>query len=320
MSKTTNLSRRELFFGMILSAVIALQVFAQNAPPKAEVRNVTDEYFGQKITDSYRWMEDLKSKETSAWMKAQADYSDAYLKKLPMRDELLKRIEAVSNAGAQVGGIQRRGDHYFYTKLAPGEQDRKVFVRDRLDAAERLLVDPNTFSKDGKRYSITSVSPSPDGKLLAFLISPGGGEFGETRVLDVATGKETGDLLLNTRWGAGSWLPDNRSFFYLKFQTLAADAPPTERLQKTRVFRHFLGTKPDDDKPVFGFGVNPEVTLAPEPIPGVYVPLGSKYAFASSIRVSPTRNTGSRRLTRLKRIRFGGGKSFRFRTKWLFST
>ena len=254
---------------------------AQSTPSKARVDNVTDEYFGVRITDPYRWMEDLKAKETQDWMKAQANYTDAYLKKLPLRDALLKRIEEVSNAGTVVGGIQRRGDRYFYGKLTPGEQDRKVYVRDGLSGAERLLVDPNTYSKDGKRYSITNYSPSPDGKLLAFLISPGGSEFGETRVLDVATGRETGDLLPNTRWNAASWLPDNRSFFYLKFQTLAADAPPTEVYKKSRVFRHFLGTKIEDDKPVFGFGVNSAIALAPEPLPSVFVPLGSKYAFAS---------------------------------------
>jgi prolyl oligopeptidase len=71
---------------------------AQMMPPKARVDSVMDEYFGVKIADQYRWMEDLKAKETQDWMKAQADYADAYLDKLPMRDDILKRLTEVSSA------------------------------------------------------------------------------------------------------------------------------------------------------------------------------------------------------------------------------
>ncbi len=70
MSNTTNLLWRNLFFSAIFSAIFALQIFAQTAPPKAEVRNVTDEYFGQKITDPYRWMENVKADETQKWFRA----------------------------------------------------------------------------------------------------------------------------------------------------------------------------------------------------------------------------------------------------------
>src|ERR1044072_4524618 len=119
---------------------------AQDGPPKAPVREVTDTYFGQKVVDPYRWMEDAKSPEMAAWMKAQAEYTRAYLDRLPMRQELLARISKLNDAGVQVFGIQRRGTLYFYYRLAPGENDARLYVRDGLNGSERLLVDPEKIS------------------------------------------------------------------------------------------------------------------------------------------------------------------------------
>lgn len=50
---------------------------AQTQPPKAEIRNVTDDYFGRKIVDPYRWMENEKDPEFVSFLKAQADYARA---------------------------------------------------------------------------------------------------------------------------------------------------------------------------------------------------------------------------------------------------
>ncbi len=259
----------------------AISTFAQNQPPTARSENVTDDYFGTKIVDPYRWMEDLKADETKQWIKAQADYSRGLLDKLPLRSEFLSDLTKVGNAGEYVRGIQQRGNRYFYYKIKPGEQDNSIYVREGLSGAERLLVNPAAFSIGEKRFSISSFAPSPDGKMLAFLLAPGGGEYGEVRVLEVATGKETGDRIERTRWSAASWMPDGKSFFYFKFQDLAADAPPTEKLQKMRVLRHTLGTGTSADEPVFGYEVNPNLKIESVGTPSVYVPRDSKYALAA---------------------------------------
>ncbi|MEO6050660.1 MAG: prolyl oligopeptidase family serine peptidase [Pyrinomonadaceae bacterium] len=255
---------------------LTVSTLGQTTPPKAERREVKDIYFGQTIRDSYRWLENLKSDETQKWIKAQADYSRVYLDKLPMRGEILTELTALSDAGTSVRWIQQRGNRYFYAKLAPGQQDNKVYIRDGLNGMERLLVKPDTFAGGGKRVSIISISPSPDGKLLAVLVAPGGGDFGDIRVLDVASGKETGDRIEKTSFSAADWMPDGRSFFYFKFQ----DAPPTEKMQKIRVFRHTLGTKSETDKAVFGYGVNPNIKLETTAIPTLNIARGSKYLIA----------------------------------------
>ena len=257
MSDTTNITRSKLFFGGIFSAIFALQIFAQTAPPVAPVRNVTDDYFGVKITDPYRWMEDSKSDELHKWMRAQADYADNYLKHLPMRDDLLRRINEVTAASVSVSGIHQRGNLFFYLQRAPDQQDFNLYVREGLTGAERLLVDPNKILNDGKRYSIGSWNISWDGKYVSYLIAQGGGENGEIHVIEVITGKDINERIDRTRFGAGNWLPDGKSFLYNRLQKLPEGAAPTDIYQKSRVYLHVLGTNPDNDKAVFGFDVNP---------------------------------------------------------------
>ena len=274
LKHSTNIKFSLLFLLLIFIA----PAFTQNAPPVARVDNVTDDYFATKIIDPYRWMEDLKADEMQKWMRGQADFTSAYLKKLPLRDEIFKRLTELSDAGTNVGGVTRRGDRFFYYKLQPGESNRKLYVRDGMNGAERLLVDPQTYAVNGGQSTISTSNPSPDGKLVVFLIALGGGEYGTLRVLDVATGKETGDVIENTRWSAGDWTQDSKAFAYVKFQTLAPDAPPTEKLAKIRSVLHVVGTKNEADRPLFGYGVNPNIALDPQPSGGATFPTGAKYS------------------------------------------
>ena len=110
----------------LLLVSISYVVSAQDAALKAPVREVTDTYFGTKVVDPYRWMEDLKGPEMVTWMKAQSAYTRRYLDALPVRLALLKRVDDLSNANVVVSGVQRAGDNYFYYKLAPGENTRKL--------------------------------------------------------------------------------------------------------------------------------------------------------------------------------------------------
>jgi prolyl oligopeptidase len=260
---------------------VAASAFAQDAaPPPARVENVTDEYFGQKITDPYRWMEDAKSPEMIAWMKAQSDYARAYLDRLPMRQQLLKRITELSDTGVRVFGIEHAGNMYIYYRRAPGENDRKLYVREGLTGAERVLVDPEKSSAPGKRYSINSYNSSFDGKFVSYIVSVGGSENGEMRVVETATGRDLGELIDRVRFDPGEWLPDGKSFLYNRLQKLLEGAPPTELYQKSCVYLHVLDTNPDDDRAVFGYEVNPNIKIEPALFPLAYVPRGSKYVFA----------------------------------------
>jgi len=271
---------KHISIAIALLALFASASHAQPGPPKAPVHEVTDTYFGQKIIDPYRWMEDSKNADFVAWMKAQADYTRGNLDRLPMRADLLKRLEELSDTGVRVSGVQRAANYYFYYRVAPGENDRRLYVREGVKGAERLLIDPDKVSEPGKRYSIDSYNPSFDGKYVSYTISVGGSENGEMRVIETATGKDLGERIDRARFGAGAWLPDNHSFLYNRLQKLAEGAPATELYQKSRVYLHTLGASPDSDVAVFGYEVNPGIKMETTPLPFAYVPIGSKYVIA----------------------------------------
>ena len=255
-----------------------LTISAQNAVPKAAVRNVTDNYFGTVVTDPYRWMENTKSEEAASWLKAQSDYAHQYLENLPLKKEFFNRMEALSDAGDVIFGVKKRGNHYFYVKRGSGDNNLKVYMRDGKNGAEKLLIDPEKFTTNGNQAAVNSYSVSPDGKYISFLVALGGGEYGDIRVLETATGKVLNDLITETRWESGAWLPNSKSFSYNKLQRLAADAPQTERIKKITAYQHVLGTDSSKDKPQFGYNVNPEIAVDPRMIANVTFPEGQKYA------------------------------------------
>ena len=264
----------------LLLVSISYVVSAQDAAPKAPVREVTDTYFSTKVVDPYRWMEDLKGPEMVTWMKAQSAYTRRYLDALPVRLALLKRVDDLSNANVVVSGVQRAGDNYFYYKLAPGENTRKLYVRAGLSGAERLLLDPDKLSDKDVHHSIDAFSLSQDGQYVSYTVSAGGSEMGELHVLDARTGRELGERIDRARFDSGAWLPDGKSFLYNRLQKLPPGAPATDLYQKSRVYRHVLGTDPEKDEAIFGADVNPQITFEPTLLPFAYPVPGSAHVIA----------------------------------------
>ena len=254
-------------------------------PPVAPIRPVTDDYYGTKIVDNYRYMENLKDPEVQEWFKNQDVYTRATLASIPGREKLLARIrELDTSAPAKVTDVQRLpGDRYFYQKLLPGENVPKLYIREGLGGEERLLADPgkvevspSTASKG--RNALAFVDISQDGKYVAVGITPGGSENDtEIHVVDVATGHEAGDVIFHALLGDPQWLPDNRSFVYGRLQDLPPDAPKTEIRQKYRAYLHVLGRDAKEDPAVFGYGVVPTIDVDPKHWPSVSASPGSKY-------------------------------------------
>jgi prolyl oligopeptidase len=235
---------------------------AQIALPKTPIREVTEDYFGTKVTDPYRWLEKTDDPEVVTWMKAQNDFTRTLLGRIPGRDQLLERIKSLDNASAVVSGLQVWGGHYFYYKTEPGSDNRKLYVRDNLRAPERLLVDPEKLTTaEGKHYSIDYFQPSIDGEYVAYGISPGGSEESVLHVLEAGTGRVLPDTIDRAQFGSPSWLPDGHSFFFTRSQKLGPDSPPTAKYQKLKVYKHLLGNDPEKDPLVFGYQVNPNVKV-----------------------------------------------------------
>jgi prolyl oligopeptidase len=236
------------------------------SPPVSPVRPVTDEYFGTKVVDPYRYLENLQDPGVQVWFKAQDEYTRAVLARIPGRAQLLERIKQLDqSAPFQVSDVQRfQGDRYYYRKIQASEEVSKLYEREGLNGTEKLVVDPAKFvTAPGTHYALNYYVPSYDGKYVVYGVSPGGSEDAVIHVLDMSTGRDTGETIDRSWYGGISWLPDNRSFLHIRFQKLAAGADPSERRLKSRVYLHRVGTDPENDAAVFGYGVNPGISLDP---------------------------------------------------------
>jgi prolyl oligopeptidase len=247
--------------------------------PSTAVRPVADDYFGNKIVDSYRWLEDLKSPEVSAWMKAENDYTHIVLDRIPGRDKLHARIAQLDNAEVQVTRFQSYQGLWFYLKRTPLDDSRKLYVRDAASGSEKLLVDPETLTASGVHYSIDYFQPSPNGKLIAVGISPGGSEDSVLRVLEVDSGRDLGERIDRTQFGSVAWLPDNHSFFYNRLHKPASGEPRTSHYLNSRDYLHRVGEDPENDVALFGNGLVAAVPMIDSDIPFISLPPGSRYAF-----------------------------------------
>ena len=210
-----------------------------NPPLAATVRPVTDDYFGTKVVDNYRYFEDLKNTEVQSWMKAQADYTRKTLDALPGHAALLKRIaELDASEPAQISGVQIVAGRYYSLRLPVGAQSPKLYVRKGVKGADHLLIDPEKIpGNDKSHYSVHDYRSSPDGRYIAYLIATGGSFESVLHIFDVNTGKDLPETADRT-YGAPFWRADSHSFFYSREQKLELGMPKTAKFENSRVYLH----------------------------------------------------------------------------------
>jgi prolyl oligopeptidase len=224
------------------AATVAAQSLSYPATRKAEQ---VDMLHGVAIPDPYRWLEDDNSAETKAWVEAQNKVTFAYLDTLPKRDEIKKRLTELWNY-ERFGLPFKEGGKYFWSRNDGLQAQDVLYVADKVDGAGRVLIDPNTFEKDGTS-SLAAYNVSPDGKHVAYAKSGGGSDWREWRIREVATGKDLPDLIKWSKFSGASWSRDAKGFFYNRYD------PPREgdTLKGVnvfpKVFYHRIGTTQDQD-------------------------------------------------------------------------
>ncbi|ASP48191.1 prolyl oligopeptidase family serine peptidase [Cognaticolwellia beringensis] len=208
---------------------------------------VVDEYFGNQVTDNYRWLEDDMSAETADWVKVQNKTTYEYLAQIPYRDKIKSRLAALLDY-EKVGMPFVEGDYsYFYKN--DGLQNQYVLYRQKGDAPAEVFLDPNTFSEDGT-ISLGSIEFSEDGSLAVYLISEGGSDWRKARIIDTKTKAVLESELVDIKFSSLSWL-GNKGFYYSSY-----DKPKGSELSaKTdqhKLYYHKLGTEQSQDTLVFG--------------------------------------------------------------------
>ena len=215
--------------------------------PESRKSNHEDTYFNEKVSDPYRWLEDDRSSETEAWVKAQNEVTFGYLEKIPYRNKLKERMEQLWNY-EKVSAPFKKGNYTYYYKNN-GLQNQSVLYRKDSKSNEEVFLDPNTFSKDGTT-SLGGLNFSKDGSLVAYAISEGGSDWRKVIVMKTSTKEIIGDTIVDVKFSGVSWYK-NEGFYYSSY-----DKPKGSELSaKTdqhKLYFHKLNTSQKVDKVIFG--------------------------------------------------------------------
>ena len=238
----------------ILTIIVIAIMISCNGPvnkkilyPATKKGDVIDSYFGTKVPDPYRWLEDDRSEETASWVKEQNKITFGYLETIPYRDQLKSRLEKMWNY-EKYTAPQKEGDYTYFSKN-DGLQNQFVIYRQKSNGDPELFLDPNKFSVDGTT-SLGEMEFTKDGSKVAYSISEGGSDWRKVIVLDAETKKIVGDTLKDIKFSGLAWQA-NDGFYYSSY-----DKPKGSELSaKTdhhKLYFHKLGTKQSEDKVVFG--------------------------------------------------------------------
>lgn len=217
--------------------------------PATRKAEVTDELHGTKVADPYRWLEDDNATETKSWVAAQNQVTESFLKTIPQRAEIQKRLADLWNF-ERTGAPQEYGGKWFFTHNTGLQNQSVLKVADSLDGEGRVLLDPNTLSADGT-VALADFTPSEDGKLLGYSISRGGSDWNEILVRDVATGKDTSDHLKWVKFSGISWAKDGSGFYYSRYDAPPEGAALTQKNEFQKLCFHKIGTPQSDDVVIY---------------------------------------------------------------------
>ena len=253
---------------MAIATMASTLVSAQNLHYPAAAKNSTvDEYFGTKVADPYRWLEDDKSAETAAWVEAENKVTSEYLSRIPFRKNLLKRLTELVNYEKIGAPLKRHGKWYFYKNN--GLQNQSVmYVMDELGGEPRVFLDPNKLSTDGT-VALKGVYFAHNGKWAAYAISRSGSDWQEFYVIDLKTGQLTNDHIEWAKFSGAAWKGDG--FYYSAYDRPTEGKEFSNVNEGMKIYYHKMGTpqsadvlfyqNPTQPKRFYELSVNEEETL-----------------------------------------------------------
>jgi prolyl oligopeptidase len=222
--------------------------FRPRSYPPAPRCETVDDYHGRQVPDPFRWLEDIDSPETSAWIAAQNELTEHYLAAVPRRAEIRRRLEHIWNY-ERFSAPSREGRQYAFYKNSGLQNQSVLYVAPALDAPARVLIDPNLFSADGT-VALSGLAFSHDGERVAYAVSTSGSDWLEWHVRDVAGGTDLDDRVQWSKFSGAAWCADGSGFYYSRY-----DQPVDAHFKAANYFHklyfHRLGTPQADDVLVY---------------------------------------------------------------------
>ena len=232
---------------------ISVNMMAQNQAaftgsyPQTKTVNHTDEYFGTKVSDPYRWLENDTAADTKDWVIRENAVTNAYLSKIPFRDAIKKKLSSLWDYEKFSAPFKEGSYTYFYKNN--GLQNQSVLYRQK-DTSAEVFLDPNNFSKDGTT-SLAGIEFTKDGSLAAYLISEGGSDWNKLIVINAETKQQLGDTLFDVKFSGIAW-KGNDGFYYSSYDKPKEGSQLSGKTEHHKLYYHKLGTAQKDDKLIFG--------------------------------------------------------------------
>lgn len=215
--------------------------------PETKKQPVIEDYFGTKITDNYRWLEDDRSEETEAWVSAENKVTFDYLNQIPYKRTLKDRLTELWNY-EKVGTPFKEGDYTYYYKNN-GLQNQYVLYRKNKEGKEEVFLDPNSFAKDGTT-SLGGISFTKDGKTVAYSISEGGSDWRKVIIMDALTKEIKEDTIVDVKFSGITWR-GNEGFYYSSYDK-PVGSELSAKTDQHKLYFHKLGTPQRSDEIIFG--------------------------------------------------------------------
>lgn len=220
--------------------------------PVTKKTAVTEEFFGTKVSDPYRWLENDMAADTKDWVKRQNEVTKNYLEAIPYRNAMVKRLTRLWNY-EKYSAPFKEGDYtYFYKN--DGLQNQSVLYRQQANSAAEVFLDPNTFSADGTT-SLSGIEFTKDGSLAAYTISEGGSDWNKLVVIN-ATDKRVLSDTIKVKFSGIAW-KKQEGFYYSTYEKPKAGSQLSGVTDQHKLMYHRLGTKQTDDFLVFGGSETP---------------------------------------------------------------
>jgi prolyl oligopeptidase len=233
--------------------------------PAAPRGSVVDDYHGSRVADPYRWLEELDSPATRAWLSAEAQLTQTYLAAIPARTQIRTRIAALYDF-EKTGIPFRQHGRYFYTSNSGRQEQSVLLMTPRLEDAPAVALDPNLLPGADHPLVIAYVA-SPDGRLLAYGVSASGSDWTEWGLRDLASGQDLPDVLRFTKYYRPEFTPDGSGLYYSAFPApLPGTELSTQDLGKA-LYYHALGTAAAADRRLLGDSAHPDWQYEPHLTP-----------------------------------------------------
>lgn len=243
------------FSPMILLAVFAAcgsnekeQKQTAMSYPETQKVDTVDTYFGNKIPDPYRWLENDRSEETGNWVKAQNATTSDYLSKIPFRDKIKERLTKIWNYEKKSAPF-KKGSNYFFYKNDGVQNQSVLYVQEGLGGTSKVLLDPNALASDGTA-SLGVTSISKNGKLLAYSVNRAGSDWSEIYVMEIATGKKLSDEIKWVKFSNIAW--KGNGFYYAAYSApKTGESELSNKNEYHKLFFHTIGNTQDKDVLVY---------------------------------------------------------------------